>query len=322
MRAILFQAPRTLRLIDDAPMPAPREGEVLVRCTHTGLCGSNTGPYLGAGLWAKGDWPRPPGWMGHENVGVVVESRCDGWTAGDRVLAQARDGNGFAEYIACPPAALARLPASAEDPADFVIAQPFATVLRALDRSGPVIGARCAVVGQGPIGLMFTYLLSRLGASQVIAADVVPWRLERARQLGATDVIDASQQDVIQAVHDRTGGAMVDLCVEAVGAAETVHTAAYLSRFQGRLCLFGVPDEDTLPFPWFDVTNNETEIILSRGSGCRAYFQTAVDMVANGYAALSDMVTPRLPWDMASDAFEMYANPAAHPGALKIVLDL
>jgi S-(hydroxymethyl)mycothiol dehydrogenase len=151
---------------------------------------------------------------------------------------------------------------------------------------------------------------------------VVPWRLEWAKRLGATDVVDASQQDVVQAVRDRTGGAMADLCIEAVGTEQSVHSAAYLSRFQGRLCLFGVPDESALPFPWFDVTNNETEVVLSRGPGCRAYFQAAVDMIANDHGVLSDMVTPRLPWDMASDAFEMYCSPAAHPGALKIVLEL
>ena len=65
MKAILFNAPRQVSLIDDAPMPSLDDGEVLVQCTHLGICGSNRGPYLGEGRWAPGPWPRPPGWMGH-----------------------------------------------------------------------------------------------------------------------------------------------------------------------------------------------------------------------------------------------------------------
>ena len=62
MRAIQFQAPRKIRLVDDMPVPEPGEGEVLVRCTHLGLCGGNVGPYTGAGHWADIDWPPPLGW--------------------------------------------------------------------------------------------------------------------------------------------------------------------------------------------------------------------------------------------------------------------
>jgi threonine dehydrogenase-like Zn-dependent dehydrogenase len=203
----------------------------------------------------------------------------------------------------------------------MVLAQPLATVLRALSRTRPVIGERCAVVGQGPIGLMFTYLLQRMGASQIIAIDVVPWRLDWAKRLGATHTVQASGSEAIVAVRELTAGALVDLCVEAAGATESILTAAYMPRWQGRLCLFGVPDHDLEPFPWFDVTNNETDIFLSRGPHWVAHAQTAVDMVA-GDAALRDLVTPRLPWDDAPRAFEMYAHPADHPGTLKVVLEL
>ena len=108
MRAILFEAPRKVRLIDDLPVPQLAEGEVLVRCTHVGLCGSNVGPFRGEGRWAEGIWPRPPGWMGHENVGPIVESRSEAWPEGTLVLAQSRDYHGFVEYIACKPETVSR----------------------------------------------------------------------------------------------------------------------------------------------------------------------------------------------------------------------
>lgn len=82
MRAIQIVEPRKIAMLDDAPKPEPGEGEVLVRCSHVALCGSNMGQYTGEGLWADIDFPNPVGWAGHENIGVIVESRCEGWEEG------------------------------------------------------------------------------------------------------------------------------------------------------------------------------------------------------------------------------------------------
>jgi L-iditol 2-dehydrogenase len=322
MRAILFEAPRQIRLIDDMPIPEPGEGEVLVRCTHLGLCGGNVGPYLGAGHWAEIDWPPPLGWQGHESVGIIAESRNNEWPVGTPVLAQDKRFAGFVEYIVPTPRSLNRLPPGVDDMGQFVLAQPLATVLRALAATGPVIGERCAVIGQGPIGLMFTYLLRKFGASTVIAADVVPWRLEWSRRLGANHVVDASQCSIVEAVRDLTGGKMVDFCVEAAHLGRALIDAALLPRRQGRLCVFSVSHQDHDAFPWNHTTANETEIVVTRGTGWMDYAQLAIDRLDGDWAALLDLVTPRLPWDRAQEAFEMYAYPADHEGSLKVVLDL
>ena len=109
MRAVLFEEPRKIRLLDDVPVPEPKEGEVLVRCSHIALCGTNMGPYMGDGLWAEVDWPPPPGWLGHENIGTIVESRAEGWEPGTLVLAHPEEYNGFVEYIIAKPVGLGRL---------------------------------------------------------------------------------------------------------------------------------------------------------------------------------------------------------------------
>lgn len=320
MKAILFEQPRKIRLVDDVPTPRPQEGEVLVRCSHIALCGTNMGPYLGDGRWGQIEWPPPPGWLGHENIGTIAESRAAGWEPGTLVLAHPEDYNGFAEYIISKPQGLARLPADPPDVAALVVAQPLATVLRALVRTGPVIKQRCAVVGQGPMGLIFTHLLGRMGAGQVIGIDKVAWRLDWARRFGATDVVDASREDVVERVKELTGGEMVDFCVEAVGHPDSLLTAAYLPRRQGRLYVFGVPHHDTQEFPWFHTVANETEIVTSMGPECMDYFQLAVDMIVQGRSDLVDMVTPRLPWEKAAEAFEMYAYPAEAKDSLKLTL--
>jgi len=136
MRAIQIVGPRRIAMLDDAPEPEPAEGEVLVRCTHVGLCGSNISHDMGTGLWADGEFPNPVGWSGHENIGIIAESRCDDWEQGALVLANPEGPYGFAEYIVSRPPGIARLPQDAPDPAALVVAQPLATVLRALTRTG------------------------------------------------------------------------------------------------------------------------------------------------------------------------------------------
>ena len=322
MRAISFLGPSKIALIDDAPPPQPGEGEALVRCSHIALCGTNMGPYLFDGRWGDPEIPRPPGWLGHENVGTIIESRCEGWEPGTLVLAHPEDYNGFAELIVSKPAGLARLPSDVPDVGGMVIAQPLATVLRALERAGPVIDQRCAVVGQGPMGLIFTHLLGRMGARQVIGIDMVAWRLKWARRYGATDVVDASEGNVVEVVKELTGGEMVDFCTEAVGRPDALSTAAYLPKRLGRLFVFGVPHHDTQEFPWWHTVCNETQIITRMGPECMDYFQTAVDMIVQGRVDLVDMVTPRMPWEKAVEAFEMYADPANHEDSLKLTLEL
>ena len=322
MKAIQFVAPRQIRLIDDLPMPQPDEGEVLVRSTHLGLCGGNVGPYTGSGQGAGIDWPAPLGWQGHECLGVIVESRNPDWPVGTRVLAQDKRGNGFVEYFVAKNLSLNRLPPEREDVGPLLLAQPLATVLRALASTGPVIGQTCAVVGQGPIGLMFTYMLNRFGAQTVIAADPVPWRLDWARRLGAQTVIDTTQCDLVEAVRDLTGGKGVDFCIEAAHLGPALIDAARLPRHQGRLCVFGVSYQQLDPFPWNYTTNNETEFVITRGIGWMDYAQMCIDRLDGDWAELTALVTPILPWERAAEAFELYAYPAEHEGSLKVVLAL
>ena len=320
MRAIHIAEPRKIEFLD-VPKPEPLDGEVLVECSHTALCGSNMGQYTGEGIWSELEYPNPPGWAGHENIGTIVESRCEGFEPGTLVLAQPEGYFGFAEFFRARPPGIARLPADAPDVAALMIAQPLATILRALTRTGHVINQRCAVVGQGPMGLVWTHTLRAMGASEVIAIDRLAWRLEWSKRFGAAAVIDAAQADVVEAVRALTGGEMVDFAVDAAGTPESMAASALLPVRGGRMFLFGMPDYNDQKFPWYAAFRNETQIITCVGPQCAAFFQTAADMVADGRASiLGEMVTPRMPWDQAAEAFEMYAQCAA--GSLKLTLEL
>ena len=321
MRAIQIVKPREIAMLDDAPKPEPVEGEVLVKCSHIALCGSNMGQYTGEGLWADIEFPNPVGWAGHENIGTIVESRCDGWEPGELVLAQPHGYYGFAEYIVSRPPAIARLPKDAADIAALVVAQPLATVLRALTKTENIIAKRCAVVGQGPMGLIFTHVLRLMGASGVIATDPLDWRLEWSKRYGADCVINPSKQDTVEVVSKLTGGEMLDFVVDAAGRAESLSTAAMLCKPHGRLFVFGMPHYEKQEFPWYRVFRNNIQINTCVGPECGPFFQTAADMVLDERcAALGEMVTPRMAWEKAPEAFEMYANCAKD--SLKLTLEL
>ncbi|MFC1633769.1 zinc-binding dehydrogenase [Planctomycetota bacterium] len=320
MRAIQIVAPRQIAILNDAPRPKPAEGEVLIKCSYAAICGSNMGQYTGKGLWGDIDYPNPIGWSGHENIGTVVESRCDDWEEGTLVLALPEGPFGFAEYIVSRPPAIARFPQDAPDPAGLIVAQPLATVLRALEWTGSVINQTCVVVGQGPMGLIFTHVLRLMGASRIIAIDLLDWRLEWSERYGANHVINASREDIIKAVEELTNGHMVDFAVEAVGYIDTLKTAAYLPRHGGRLLIFGVPHYEFQEFPWYHVFRKEIQINTSVGPQCGQFFQTAMDMILDGPASvLTELVRPRMPWDKASEAFEMYAECAKD--SLKLTLE-
>jgi threonine dehydrogenase-like Zn-dependent dehydrogenase len=308
-------------MLDDAPTPEPAEGEVLVKCSHVALCGSNMGQYTGEGLWGDIEFPNPIGWAGHENIGTIEKSRCKGWEEGTLVLAQPQGYFGFAEYIVCRPPAIARLPQDTPDPGALIVAQPLATILRAMTKTGNVINKTCVVIGQGPMGLIFTHYLRLMGASMVIATDILDWRLEWAKRYGADHVINAAKQDTVEVVKELTDGKMVDFVFEVVGFVETLKTAAYLPTHGGTIFIFGMPHYQMQEFPWYHTFRNETQINTCVGPTCGAFFQTAADMVLDERSSsLTDMVTPRMPWDKAPEAFEMYAE--CVKDSLKLTLEL
>jgi len=319
MRALQMVAPRKLALLDDVPEPSPREGEVLVRSQWVSICGSNIHPYLGLGQWAKLEYPKPPGWDGHECIGTIVESRLAGWTPGTLVLAHPQDYLGFAGRLRAKPPGLVALPATA-DPVPLIAAQPLATVLRAMSRIGSVANLRCAVVGQGPMGLTFTSVLRHAGARQVIGIDILSNRVEAAKRFGATDAIDASKDGPVEAVRALTGGAMADLSVEAVGFPESLATAVKLTRRFGKVYVFGVPRYESQEFPINVFFRGEMEMLSSVGAECVHFFDAAVRMLADGQLGLSPLITHRLPWRDAQRAFDMYADHT--DGVLKVVLEV
>jgi L-iditol 2-dehydrogenase len=225
---------------DDVPIPEPADGELLVRTAYASICGSDlhevflTPPPDGVAA----------GHPGHESVAEVVESRCQGFEAGNHVLTVpfAVDGRCLAEYQAIPGDACIRLPDTAPL-SHLLMAQQLGTVVFAL-RNHPldVVGKDAAVIGQGSAGAFFTFLLKRAGAARVFVSDKSPARLAYSSRLGADLAVDANKSDLKTAVKNATGGRGADVVVEAVGSRETFPQSLELAAPGATLIWFGLPE--------------------------------------------------------------------------------
>jgi len=127
-------------------------------------------------------------------------------------------------------------------------------------------GSTVAVIGLGGIGLAALQGARVAGAERLIAVDVVPAKLEWAVGVGATDVIDASAGDPVDAVRALTGGEGVDVAIEAVGRPECVRQAVEMLGFAGTAVAIGVP-----PVP--------SEVTLAWNGSDRAAYANKVNLL-------------------------------------------
>ena len=129
-------------------------------------------------------YPLPVGLSLHECVGVVVESASSDFQEGDFVLALPFDQYGFFEYLTLPESRIFPLPEEPVSKQEILMAQPLGTLLFAWRMMPEIEGKTVAVLGQGPIGLMFNSLLKLRGAGTVIGIDRLEERASVGREMG------------------------------------------------------------------------------------------------------------------------------------------
>jgi NADPH:quinone reductase-like Zn-dependent oxidoreductase len=171
------------------------------------------------------DYPLGVGTPCHECAGTIVESKSADWPVGRRVIyLPALNLNGGAEYVVAQPETLVSLPDEG-DLGDWLMCQPFGTVLYALSQAGQVADMNVAVLGQGCIGLLFTMVLKELGAGKIIAMDPNEHRLAMSRKLGANLAINTSRVAPVKVVQEVFGNLGADVVVDATGDAKALDTA-------------------------------------------------------------------------------------------------
>jgi 2-desacetyl-2-hydroxyethyl bacteriochlorophyllide A dehydrogenase len=324
-----------LSVVEDVAPLRPRAGEVAVRVTAAGLCGTD---YR---IWT-GDRPVAyPRILGHEFVGRVarVGEGVNTLAAGDRVVVEpnyscgrcplCREGNrnlclsrvaigidvdgGFAEEACVPARCCWPVPATLSD-SDAMLTEPLAVVVRAVGRGALHAGETVAVIGAGNLGLLALQVL-RARHARVLVVGRTPSRLPLARELGADAVHAMTDGPLDAAARAFSGREGVDLVVETAGTPQAVTNALELVRPGGRVVLTGLPHDPT-PVAFFSVVRREVTI-----TGSMIYqdeFPLALDLVATGSVKTAPLVTHRFPLAEIDAAFAAHRDPASIKVALVV----
>jgi L-iditol 2-dehydrogenase len=327
MRAMVLRAPSDLAL-DDVALPQVPAGHVLVRITHSGLCGTDLKIYNGA---IPAQYPLI---MGHEMVGEVVGGArviidpvlycgtCFHCRIGQTNLCPAggligRETNGgFAEYAAVPASQVFRLPDSI-DSAGAPLIQVATTCLHAQRLTSVSRGESVAVIGLGVSGQLHVQLAKARGAGKVIGISRSRFKNELAKQLGA-DVVIESGPEAAAKVLDETDGRGADVVIESTGVMASIADAIRMVRFGGRILLFGITSATSGALPFYDLYFKELTLINNRAATAQD-FPVMIDLVDCGAVRLEPLVTHRMALDELGTALGMLEDGAER--RLKIILD-
>lgn len=312
MRAAVYHGPKDVR-IEQRPVPGVGPGQVLVRVTRSGICGTDATEYLhGPRLFplhtrhpASGH--EGPMVMGHEFVGEVVEhgdgaERFAGarvatgagvscgacaWCRAGRTNLCARywtlglnaDG-GLAEYALVPASTCVAIPDGCPDDAAG-LAQPLAVGLHAVRRTAVAPGETVVVVGAGAIGSFILCGLVERRPERVIALDVDDSRLRTATALGATETHNVADRDPVALVRELTGGEGAPVVVESSGVSGAAQRAIRMAARGGRVLLVGLAHEpQTLDLA--DATLREVDLLTTVAHVCGDDIPAALRLLAAG----------------------------------------
>lgn len=340
MKALLLSKYKHLE-IADLPDPKPGDGEVLISVAACGICGSDVHGYDGSSGRRI-----PPIVMGHEAAGTIAAlgKGVSAFSEGDRVTfdstifcgacpnclrgdvnlcdhrqvlgvscAEFRRPGAFAQYVAVPSRSLYRLPAKLSF-AEAAMLEAVSVALHGVSLAPATTGATALVLGAGMIGLLSLQALCAAGSSRIFVADVDSTRLKLAEQAGATAVLFA-KADLVEQVMQLTGGAGVDLAIEAVGRNETVQASIESVRKGGAVVLVGnISPEVALP-----LQKVVTRQIRLQGSCASAgEYPRAIELLASGAIQVKPLITAVAPLEEGPRWFErLYSR---EPNLMKVIL--
>jgi threonine dehydrogenase-like Zn-dependent dehydrogenase len=336
--------------IEEVARPHAGPGEAVIRVTLTTICGTDL-------HIVRGEYPVKPGLViGHEPVGIIAElgPGVVGYEVGDRVLvgaitpcgqcnaclsghlSQCGHGAGYeamggwrfgntidgaqAEYLLVPHAQanLAKIPDGVSDEQAVLLADIASTGISGAESGGVRIGDSVVVFAQGPIGLCATVGARLMGAALVVAVDGDRGRLEMARHMGADVALDYRECDVVAEVKRLTGGG-ADVAIEALGTQETFENCLRSLKPGGTLSSLGVySGKLQVPYDAFAAGLGDHRIVTTLCPGGKERMRRLLEIVKQGRADLTPMITHTVPLDRIVDAYEIFGN--RREGVVKVAI--
>ena len=329
--------------IQDSPIPHFSKNEVLIRVKACGICGSDVHGYDGSSGRRI-----PPLIMGHEAAGLIEEcgSEVSGFSKGDRVTFDStvycgkcsyckkgqvnlcdsrmvlgvscedyRRHGAFAEFVAVPSHIIYKLP----DTFPFEHAAMIEAVSVAVHAVGRISfdsGDKSLVVGAGMIGLLLIQAIRSAGCREIIAVDMDNDRLNLAKKLGATQVINSQEVDALSFILNETGGQGVDKSFEVVGATPTVQLSIHAVRKGGSVVMVGnLAPEVELPLQ--SVVTREISLFGTCASA--GEYPKCIELMADGSIQVDPLISAKAALEEGPEWFErLYGR---EPGLMKVILN-
>ena len=338
MRVAMYYNNRDVRL-EEMSVPEIGSGELLLRIDASGICGSDVMEWYRV--------QRAPLVLGHEVAGVVAQvgDGVERFREGDRLVvthhvpcnacryclsghhtvcdtisATNFAPGGFSEYL--------RLPAINVDRGAFPVpdgisldeasfAEPLACVYRGQRRANIQPGQSVLVLGSGLAGLLHINLARALGAGRIVATDLVEYRLEAARRLGADFTLSANS-DVPAGLREVNDGRLADLVIVATGARPALRQALQ-SVERGGTVLFFAPTEPgvTVEVPVNEVFFRNDATLTTTYAGAPGDLAAALGLIAAGRVQVGQMISHRLSLGDAALGFKLTAEAA---DSLKVII--
>ncbi|PYG87109.1 L-iditol 2-dehydrogenase [Ruminiclostridium sufflavum DSM 19573] len=318
--------------IRDIDMPKLREKDVLVKLEYVGICGSDV-HYLENGkigdFVVDGDFI-----LGHECAGTIIETGKDvqNLKVGDKValepgitcgqcefcktgrynlcpdvefLATPPYHGSLMNYIAFPENMCFKLPNNITAK-EGALVEPLAVGMHAAIQGGVRLGDSVIILGAGTIGLVTLLACKAYGATEITIVDVLPKRLDFAKKLGATTVINAAEADVFSEIDKLTDKKGADIVIETAGAAKTISQTPYLVKNGGTIVLVGLAPQDIIEFNFAKIMAKEAQI--KSVFRYRNIYPTAIKAISKGIIDISGIVTHEFDFEDSAKAFDYVIN--------------
>lgn len=313
-------------------IPKVKENEVLIKLDYVGICGSDMHYYE---TGAIGDYVvNPPFVLGHEPGGVVVEvgENVNHLKLGDRVALEPGKTCGhcefcktgrynlcpdvvffatppvdgvFQEYVAHEADLCFKLPENVST-LEGALIEPLAVGFHAAMQGNAHSGQVAVVTGAGCIGLVSMMALKSMGVSRVYVVDIMKKRLDKAMELGADGVINASEEDVVKRVLELTEGMGSDLIIETAGTQATTVQAIEMAKKGSTIVLVGYSKSGELTLPIS--LSLDKELTFKTVFRYRHIYPMAIDAVASGKINLKGIVTEVFDLDDTQKAMDYSVN--------------
>lgn len=318
--------------VHEEPDPVAGTSEKLIRVKSVGICGSDLHWFTEGGI---GDAQlKQPLVLGHEFAGetedgqrVAVEpaiscGHCEFCLQGHPNLCphvifagHGKQDGALRECMAWSESNLFRMPDSFTY-ADGVMLEPLGVAIHSVDLAKLKSGMTVGVLGCGPIGLLIIQLARHMGATNIIATDVLPHRVDAAKGLGASHAFLADGKRELEEIQAITRGRGMDVVFEAVGEQPAVDAAFEAVLPGGKVILVGIPGDDQTSFNAGTARRKGLTIKMVRRM--KHTYPRAIDLVSKGLVDVRSLVTHRFPLDQTAEAFRV----AARREGLKVVIEM